>query len=72
MESTPQEQTPQEPQQTEEKKPEMSLVDVEVKNEMMALNVIVSFLAIAQQRGAFKIDEAAKIHECIKMFQKNQ
>jgi hypothetical protein len=49
---------------------EPKLVDVEITNENMALNVLVSFVHLAQRRGAFNIDEAAKIYECIKKFQK--
>jgi hypothetical protein len=53
-----------------EKKHEVRLADVEVKNEIAALNLMVQFLGLAQKRGAFTIDEAAKIWECVKMFQK--
>ena len=55
---------------TAEKKPETRLTDVEVKNEIAALNLMVQFLGLAQKRGSFTIDEAAKIWECVKMFQK--
>jgi hypothetical protein len=51
-------------------KPELKLVDIEVTNENMALNLLVSFVHLAQRRGAFNMDEAAKIWECIKKFQK--
>ena len=37
-------------------------------NENVALNVLVSFLEIAQKRGIFTLVEAAKIYECIKVF----
>ena len=47
------------------------LVDVSVTNPSEALNVLVSFVSLAQKRGAFTIDESAKIWECIKQFQKN-
>ena len=53
-----------------EKRPETRLSDVEVKNEIAALNLMVQFLGLAQKRGAYTIDEAAKIWECVKMFQK--
>jgi len=53
-----------------EKRPETRLTDVEVKNEIAALNLMVQFLGLAQKRGAYTIDEAAKIWECVKMFQK--
>jgi len=49
---------------------EIKLVDIPITDENMALNVMVSFLGLAQKRGAFSIDESAKIWECIKMFQK--
>lgn len=49
---------------------EIKLVDVEVKDENTALNMMVSFLSLAQKRGVFSFDESAKIWECIKMFQK--
>jgi hypothetical protein len=49
---------------------EVKLVDVQVTDENIALNVMVSFLNLAQKRGAFGIDESSKIWECIKMFQK--
>jgi hypothetical protein len=52
-------------------KKEVKLIDVEITNENVALNVIVSFLNLAQRRGAFSIDESAKIWECVKKFQKN-
>ena len=45
---------------------------IEITNESVALNVIVSFLNIAQKRGAFTIDESAKIWECIQKFMKKQ
>lgn len=54
----------------QEKKPEVKLVDVAVTDENVALNVLVSFLNLAQRRGAFSIDESSKIWECVKIFQK--
>lgn len=50
--------------------PVVKLVDIEVKDENVALNLMVSFLSLAQKRGAFTIDESAKIWECVKKFQK--
>ena len=52
-----------------EKSPEVRLVDVAVADQNVALNLIVSFLSMAQKRGAFGLDESAKIWECIKMFE---
>ena len=45
------------------------LVDVVVTNQNEALQLLVTFLNLAQKRGAFSIDEAAKIWECTKFFQ---
>ena len=57
------------PSQEETKQQEVRLVDVPVDSPQVALNIIVSFLNLAQKRGAFTIDESHKIWECIKMFQ---
>lgn len=51
-------------------KNEIRLVDVPVNDENTALNIMVSFLGLAQKRGVFTLDESAKIWECIKVFQK--
>jgi hypothetical protein len=51
---------------------EVKLVNIPIKDENTALNVMVSFLSLAQKRGAFGIDESAKIWECIQLFQKPQ
>ena len=50
--------------------PPMKLTDIEVKDEIVALNLLVSFISLAQKRGAYTIDESAKIWECIKKFQR--
>ena len=47
---------------------EVKLVDVPVSDENVALNLMVSFLSLAQKRGAFGFDEAAKIWECLLQF----
>jgi hypothetical protein len=46
------------------------IMSMPVTDENAALNIMVSFLNIAQRRGIFSIDESAKIWECIKKFQK--
>lgn len=51
-------------------KRELRLVDVVVADENTALNLMVNFLTLAHKRGAFGIDESAKIWECIRTFQK--
>ena len=48
-----------------------NLMSTEVTNETIALNILVSFLNLAQRRGIFSIDESAKIWECIGKFQKS-
>ena len=51
-------------------KKQTRLVDVQVSNQNEALQLIVTFLNLAQKRGAFTLDESAKLWECVKMFQK--
>jgi predicted transport protein len=51
-------------------KNDVNFVDIPINDQNMALNIMVSFLGLAQKRGAFAIDESAKIWECIKMFRK--
>lgn len=50
----------------------VKLVDVNVENENVALNLLVGFVNMAQQKGVYNIQESAKIWECIKVFQKQQ
>jgi len=45
------------------------LVDVPINSQQDALQLIVTFLNLAQKRGAFTLDESAKLWECIKSFQ---
>tara|TARA_Y100000741_G_C18187143_1_gene531886 strand:- start:446 stop:640 length:195 start_codon:yes stop_codon:yes gene_type:complete len=54
--------------ETQDKQPK--LIDVNVENENVALNLLVGFVNLAQQRGVYNIQESAKIWECIKTFQK--
>ena len=51
---------------------EVKLTDIPITSENVALNVLVSFVNLAQRRGAFSIDEAGKIWECIKKFQRSE
>ena len=44
------------------------LVDVEITDQNVALNLMVSFLNTAQSRGVFNLEESAKIWECVKVF----
>ena len=50
--------------------PPIKLTDVKVTDENVALNLLVSFISLAQKRGTFTIDESAKIWECISTFSK--
>ena len=45
------------------------LVDVKIINENVAFNVIISFTTLAQKRGAYTIEESAKLWECIQRIQ---
>jgi hypothetical protein len=47
-------------------------VDIEVVDDNVALNLMVAFLNMAQRRGAYSMDESAKIWECVKRFIKNE
>ena len=55
---------------TTQSQKDVKLVDIPVSDENVALNLMVSFLSLAQKRGAFGLDESAKIWECVKKFQK--
>ena len=50
-------------------KNQVRLVEVPLNTQSDALQLIVTFLHLAQKRGAFTLDESAKLWECIKMFQ---
>jgi len=45
------------------------LVDVAITNQNDALQLMATFLNLAQKRGCFTMDESAKIWECLKIFQ---
>lgn len=55
---------------TEQK--EVLLNDLVISDPNSALNVLVSFVNLANKRGAFTIQESAKIWECVQMFQKKE
>jgi hypothetical protein len=48
--------------------PQVDLLSIDIKDENTALNVLVGYLGLAQRRGAFAINESAKIYDAIKMF----
>jgi len=47
---------------------ETRLTDVEVTSDDIAIQLMISFLSIAQRRGIFGFDESAKIWDCVKRF----
>ena len=57
---------------TGQQQTEISILDIPIENENVALNVLVSFLNLGQRRGIFSVPESAKIWECIQKFQKTQ
>lgn len=48
--------------------PRINLADIKITDQNMALNILVGFLNIAQRRGAFGMDESAKVWEAVKWF----
>ena len=50
---------------------QVRLVDVPITDENSSINLLAAFLNLAQQRGAYSLDEAAKIFECLKIFDKD-
>ena len=47
---------------------QIRFVDIEVTSDNVALNIMVGFLNMAQRRGAYSMDESAKIWECVQRF----
>ena len=72
IESQSQSQTDASQEKKEEKDKQIDLLTIDIKDENTALNVLVGFLGIAQRRGAFALNESAKIYEAIKMFTQNK
>ena len=58
-----------ETQSTNEKR---RLSEIPITDDNVALNVMVGFLDTAQKRGAYSMDESAKIWECVKRFIQKQ
>lgn len=55
---------------TNSEQPKQLLVNVPVTDDNTAFNLIVSFVSLAQKRGAFNIQESAKLWECVSRFQR--
>ena len=60
----------QQQQQKQQQEQQASIMNVNVVDENTALNVMVSFLHLAQKRGAFNLQESAKVWDCVKLFMK--
>jgi flagellin-like hook-associated protein FlgL len=72
MDQTNDTKTEQPVQSEQNSEKQIRLVDVDIADEVTALNVLVSFVNLAQQRGVFSFPESSKIWECIKKFQQNK
>lgn len=72
MEASQQESTVKQPSSEEPEQKTVDIMDMEITSENVALNVLVTFINLAQKRGAFNINESAKIWECIQVFQKQK
>jgi hypothetical protein len=64
MEST----APTTPTPTEQPAQQFSPMDISVVDQNSALNAMVAFLNVGQRRGAFSMDESAKVWEAVKFF----
>ena len=60
---------PQEPQQHSQ---EVAINKIPVTDQNIALQLLVAFVQLGHRRGAYNIEETAKIHECIEMFKTQQ
>lgn len=57
--------------QTQQQQKQVALSDIDIKDENIALNVMVAMLNMAQKRGTFTMEESSKCWECIQKFVKN-
>ena len=60
----------QQQQQQQPQQQQVKLEDLKVSTENDALNYMVGFLELAQRRGVFSLEEAAKINECVAKFRR--
>ena len=47
---------------------QIALSKIEIKDENIALNVMVAMLNMAQRRGVFSLEESSKCWECVQKF----
>ena len=62
-------QTDVQPKQQQQQQ-QVKLADLKVNTENDALNYMVGFLELAQRRGVYTLEEAAKINECVAKFRR--
>ena len=60
----------QSPNQAGQQQKQVKLSDLTINSENDALNYMVGFLELAQRRGVYTLEEAAKINECVAKFRK--
>jgi len=60
----------QAPNQAGQQQKQVKLSDLTINSENDALNYMVGFLELAQRRGIYTLEEAAKINECVAKFRK--
>ncbi len=57
-------------EESEQKTQKVDINSIEINDENTALNVMVSYMNLAQRRGVFNMQESAKLWECIQFFVK--
>ena len=72
MDSSSDTKTSTDPQPEPEQQKLPRLTEIPITDDNVALNVMVGFLDTAQKRGAYSMDESAKIWECVKRFVQKQ
>ena len=55
-------------QQQQQQQQQIALSKIEIKDENIALNVMVAMLNMAQRRGVFTLEESSKCWECVQKF----
>ena len=69
LSSVPENQVVQENTQPQQPQPqEVPINQIKVLDQNIALQLLVAFVQLGHRRGAYNIEETAKIHECIEMF----
>ena len=62
------EENSQQQSQPQQQQKQLNLDDIDVNSQDVALNLMAQFLELAQKRGAFTLQESAKIYESVKFF----